>query len=73
MFFPWTLHTEGSRPGGTEENYENLSQDSRFPVPDLSPEPPEYETGVLTTGTRRSATFRAATDSYFPNFSPSIT
>jgi hypothetical protein len=36
-------------PGGTEENHENC-RDSR----DLNPGPPEYESGVLTTGPRRS-------------------
>jgi hypothetical protein len=37
-------------PGGTEENYKKLTQDSR----DLNPGPPEYETGMLTTLPRRS-------------------
>jgi hypothetical protein len=41
-------------PGRTEENHENLSQDSLSPGRDLNPEPPEYETGVLTTQPRRS-------------------
>jgi hypothetical protein len=36
-------------PGGTEENDENLSQNCRSPGRDLSPGPPEYEAGVLTT------------------------
>jgi hypothetical protein len=35
-------------PGGTDENHENLSQDSRSPALDLNPGPPEYETGVVT-------------------------
>jgi hypothetical protein len=29
-------------PGGTEENHEKLSQDSRSPCLDLNPGPPEY-------------------------------
>jgi hypothetical protein len=33
---------------GTEENNENLNQDSRFPGRDLNPGPPEYEAAVLT-------------------------
>jgi hypothetical protein len=41
-------------PGGTEENHEHLSRDSRFPDKDLNPEPLEYEAGVLTTRPRRS-------------------
>jgi hypothetical protein len=35
-------------PGGTDENHENLSQDSRSPDRDLNPGTPECE-GVLTT------------------------
>jgi hypothetical protein len=34
-------------PGGNEGNHEKLSQDSRFPGPDLNPELHKYE-GVLT-------------------------
>jgi hypothetical protein len=42
-------------PGGTEENHENLSQDSRSPGRDLNQEHPEYKAGVLPTQPRRSA------------------
>jgi hypothetical protein len=35
-------------PGGTEENHENLSQNSQSPGRDLNPGPPKYEAGVLT-------------------------
>jgi hypothetical protein len=35
-------------PGGTEENNENLSQDSRSPGRDLNPGPHEYEVVVLS-------------------------
>jgi hypothetical protein len=41
-------------PGGTEENHENLNQDRQSQGRDLNLEPPEYEAGVLTTGSRRS-------------------
>jgi NADPH-dependent 7-cyano-7-deazaguanine reductase QueF len=34
----------------------NPNQDSRSPGRDFNPGPPEYETGVLTTRPRRSAT-----------------
>jgi hypothetical protein len=34
---------------GTDENHENLSNDSRSPGRDLNLGPPEYEAGVLTT------------------------
>jgi hypothetical protein len=34
-------------PGGTEENHEILSQDSRCPVRYLNTGLPEYEAGVL--------------------------
>jgi hypothetical protein len=37
--------------GRTEENYENLSQDSQSPGRYLNPGPSEYEAGVLTTQT----------------------
>jgi hypothetical protein len=37
-------------PGGTEKNYENLSQDSRSPSRDLNPRPLKHEAKVLTTG-----------------------
>jgi hypothetical protein len=33
---------------GTEENYKNLSQDSRSTGRDLNQGPPEYQAGVLT-------------------------
>jgi hypothetical protein len=35
--------------GGTEENHENLNQDSQSPGRDLNPGPPEYEAEMLTT------------------------
>jgi hypothetical protein len=35
--------------GGTVENHKTLSQASRYPGRDLSPGPPAYESGVLTT------------------------
>jgi hypothetical protein len=35
-----------------EENIKSLSQDNRFPVEDLNPEPPKYEADVLTTQTQ---------------------
>jgi hypothetical protein len=35
-------------PGGTEENHENRSPDSRYPGRYLNQRPPEYETGGLT-------------------------
>jgi hypothetical protein len=41
-------------PGGTEEN-DGKPQESRSPDRDLNLGPPEYETGVLTTQSRRSA------------------
>jgi hypothetical protein len=41
-------------PGGTEENNENHSRDSWSPGRDINPEPPEYETGMITTRPRRS-------------------
>jgi hypothetical protein len=41
-------------PGGTEEIYENLSQDNQSLGRDLNPGSPEYEERVLTTGPRRS-------------------
>jgi hypothetical protein len=44
--------------GGTEENQENLSQNSLFLDRDLNPGPPKYETGVLNTRPWRSV-FRA--------------
>jgi hypothetical protein len=34
---------------GTEENYENLSPDSRSPGRDMNPGSPKYEAEVLTT------------------------
>jgi hypothetical protein len=40
---------------GTEENNENLSQDSLSPGQNLNPWPSEYEAGVLTARPRRSA------------------
>jgi hypothetical protein len=40
---------------GTEENNENLSQDSLSPGLKLNSGPPEYEAGALTTRPRRSA------------------
>jgi hypothetical protein len=43
-------------PGGTEENHENLNQDSRGREP--NPGPPDYEVGVLTTRPRRSVALR---------------
>jgi hypothetical protein len=43
-------------PVGTEENDENLSQDSQSPGRDLNPGPPEYEAEVLTTRSRSSVT-----------------
>jgi hypothetical protein len=43
----------GIRLEGAEENYENLSQDSRYPGRYFNPRPPEYEAGVLTTRPRR--------------------
>jgi hypothetical protein len=36
-------------PGGTEENYKKLSQDSRSPGLDFNPGTCEYEAQVLTT------------------------
>jgi hypothetical protein len=36
-------------PRKTKENHEKLRRNSRSPGRDLNPEPPEYETGVLTT------------------------
>jgi hypothetical protein len=39
---------------GTEENHENLSHDTRYPVRGLKPGPPKYEAGVLTTRSRCS-------------------
>jgi hypothetical protein len=41
-------------PGVTENNHENLDQDSRSPGRDLDPEPPEYEAGTLTDRPRCS-------------------
>jgi hypothetical protein len=35
--------------GGTEENYEPLTEIGRYPCQDLNPGPPEYEAGVPTT------------------------
>jgi hypothetical protein len=40
--------------GGTEETHENLNQNSRSPVRELKPGPPDYEAGMLTTQPRRS-------------------
>jgi hypothetical protein len=34
-------------PGGTEENHENLGQNSLSPNLDLNLGPPEYDAGVL--------------------------
>jgi hypothetical protein len=39
--------------GETEENQENLSQDSRSPGQRIDPGTPEYEVRVLTTRPRR--------------------
>jgi hypothetical protein len=36
-------------PGGTEENYEKLSQDNLFPCRDLNCGTAEYETGAFHT------------------------
>jgi hypothetical protein len=41
-------------PGRTEENHEQLSQDSRSPSQDLNAGPQEYEAGVVSTRPRRS-------------------
>jgi hypothetical protein len=41
-------------PAGTEENHENLSQDSRSPGRNLNLGPPKYEAGLLTTRPWRS-------------------
>jgi hypothetical protein len=38
-------------PGGTEENHENLSRDSRSPGRHLNPGPHEYEAGNHTITT----------------------
>jgi hypothetical protein len=38
----------GIRVEGLRKTTKDLSQDSRFPVWDLSPGPPKYEAGVLT-------------------------
>jgi hypothetical protein len=43
--------------GKTEEDHESLSRNSRSPVRDLKPGPPEYEAGLLTTRARRSFVF----------------
>jgi hypothetical protein len=43
--------------GGTEENYEYISQDNWSPYQALNPGPPKYEAGVLTTLPRRSVYF----------------
>jgi hypothetical protein len=40
--------------GRTDENHENLNQDSQSPGRDFNPAPAEYEAGVLTSGPRRS-------------------
>jgi hypothetical protein len=40
--------------GGLRYTTKTLSQGSRFPGPDLNPERPEYEAGVLTTRPRHS-------------------
>jgi hypothetical protein len=45
-------------PGRTEENNENLSQDSRYPGQDLNPEPPKYEAWMLTIRPRLSVVHR---------------
>jgi hypothetical protein len=42
--------------GWTEENHENLGQNSRSPCRDFNQRPPEYEAGVLTARPRRSVT-----------------
>jgi hypothetical protein len=42
--------------GKIEEYHENLSHDSRIPGKDMNQGSSEYETGVLTTGPRRSVT-----------------
>jgi hypothetical protein len=39
--------------GGLRKTTKNLGQDSWSPGRDLNPGPPEYETGVLTTRSRR--------------------
>jgi hypothetical protein len=39
----------GHLTGGTEKNHENFSKDSRSLGGNLNSEPPEYETGLLTT------------------------
>jgi hypothetical protein len=39
---------------GLRKTTKNLSQDTRSPVRDLNPGPPEYEEGVLTTQLQRS-------------------
>jgi hypothetical protein len=40
--------------GGTEENHDNVSQDSLSLGRNLNPRPPEYEAGVLTARPRRA-------------------
>jgi hypothetical protein len=40
-------------PGETEDNHENLSQNSPSPGRDLNPGPHEYETGLLNTHLQR--------------------
>jgi hypothetical protein len=40
-------------PGGTQENHERLSQDSRSPVQDFNSGPPDYKAGVPTFRPRR--------------------
>lgn len=39
--------------GGTKENHDHLSQDSRYPRRDLNPKPPKYEAGMLITRPQR--------------------
>jgi hypothetical protein len=41
-------------PGGIEENYKNLSKDSRSVDRDLNKGLPKYEARILTTRSRRS-------------------
>jgi hypothetical protein len=41
---------------GLRKTAKNLGQDIRSPDRDLKPEPPEYETGELTSQQRRSVT-----------------
>jgi hypothetical protein len=46
---------------GVRKTTEILSQDSRFPGRDLNPEPPEYETGAMTTRLRSSLSLQKQT------------